>query len=84
VLFLAGLPRVPHCTLDEGMLRVLGEEQHDFAAGTLPGIAVLQPSGAIAEYGLAARALNLDETHPRSTMIDENGSSGEPKCLKKA
>jgi hypothetical protein len=63
VLFLAGLPRVPHCTLDEGMLRVLGEEQHDFAAGTLPGIAVLQPSRAIAKHRLAARALDLDETH---------------------
>jgi hypothetical protein len=50
----------------------------------LPGIAVLQPSGAIAEYGLAARALNLDETHPRSTMTDGNGSSDDPKCLKKA
>jgi hypothetical protein len=63
VLFLAGLPRVSHRALDEGMLRVLGEEQHDFAAGTLPGIAVLQPSRAIAKHRLAARALDLDETH---------------------
>jgi hypothetical protein len=29
----------------------------------LPGIAVLQPSRAIAKHRLAARALDLDETH---------------------
>jgi hypothetical protein len=63
VLFLAGFSRVSHRALDEGVLRVLGEEQHDFATGTLPGIAVLQPSRAIAKHRLAARALDLDETH---------------------
>jgi len=52
------------------MLRVVSEEQHDFATRTLPGIAVLQPSRAIAKHGLATRALDLDETHAPTTMID--------------
>lgn len=68
---LAELAGIPHRALDEGMLGVLGEEQHDFATWTLPGIAVLQSPGAIAEYTLAPRALNLDRTHPRTTMVIE-------------
>jgi hypothetical protein len=63
VLFFPGFSRVSHRALDEGVQRVLGEEQHDFATGTLPGIAVLQPSRAITKHRLAARALDLDETH---------------------
>ncbi|WP_163467752.1 hypothetical protein, partial [Klebsiella michiganensis] len=79
---LSDLARIAHRPLDEGVLRVLGEEQNDLAARALPGITVLQSSGAIAKHALAARALNLDGTH-RTTMINENGSSGEAKCLKK-
>jgi hypothetical protein len=66
VLFFPGFPCVSHRALDEGVLRVLGKEQHDFAAGTLPGIAVLQSPDAIAKDRLAARALDLDETHVRT------------------
>ncbi|WP_234685621.1 hypothetical protein [Bradyrhizobium monzae] len=57
------------------MLRVLGEEQHDFATGTLPGIAVLQPSRAIAKHGLAARALDLDETHAPTINNDRKSAA---------
>lgn len=72
VLFLAGLPRASHGALDEGVLRVLGEEQHDFATRALSGIAVLQPSRAIAKHRLAARALDLDEAHTPTTMMIGN------------
>ena len=61
--FLAHLPCAAHGALDEGVLRVLGEEQHHLAAGTLPGIAVLQPPREIAKHRLATRALDLDGTH---------------------
>jgi hypothetical protein len=70
VLIFPGLPRVSHGALDEGMLRVLGKEQHHFAAGTLPGIAVLQSPGAIVKHRLAARALDLDEAHGRAINDD--------------
>jgi hypothetical protein len=70
VLFLAGFSRVSHRALDEGMLRVLGEEQHNFATGALPGIAILQSPGAVAKHRLAARALGLDEAHGRTINDD--------------
>jgi hypothetical protein len=66
VLLLPGFARVSHRALDEGVWRVLGEEKHHFATGTLPGIAVLQSPGAIAKHRLAARALDLDGTHART------------------
>src|SRR3954451_7720780 len=61
--FFADCSRASHRALDEGMLRVLREEQHHFATRALPGIAIPQPSRAIAEQRLAPRALNLDGTH---------------------
>ncbi|MET4384618.1 hypothetical protein ABIB73_000353 [Bradyrhizobium sp. F1.4.3] len=81
--FLSDFSRISHRALDEGVLRVLGEEQHYFATGTLPGIAVLQSPGAIAKHRLAPRALDLDGTHVRTTMTNGNGSQGDPKGLKK-
>jgi hypothetical protein len=70
VLFLASFSRASHRALDEGVLRVLGEEQYDFATGALPGIAILQPPRAIAKHRLAARALDLDEAHGQAINDD--------------
>jgi hypothetical protein len=51
----------------------------------LPEITVLQSPGAIAKHILAPRALDLDETHARTTTMEfgNDESSGDPKCLKK-
>jgi hypothetical protein len=67
------------------VLRVLLKEQHHFAARTLPGITVPHSPGAIAKHILTPRALDLDETHARTTTMEfgNDESSGDPKCLKK-
>ena len=62
----------------------LGEEHHDLAAGTLPGIAVLQSPGVVAEHRLAPRALDLDEAHGPATMTIGNRLPAEREYLKKA
>jgi hypothetical protein len=48
-----------HGAADGLLLGVLVEEQHDLAGRALPRIAILQPSGALAEHALATAASDL-------------------------
>jgi len=44
VLFFPGFPCVSHRALDEGVLRVLGKEQHDFAAAAVSASCSVSPT----------------------------------------